>query len=228
MSTQPSPSQTVRASLDHPIIDSDGHNLELTPVFLEFVKDIGGVEIRDRFAERLEHKSAWMDMTQEQRRHCWTSAPSWWGIPASNTLDRATASLPGLQYQRMDELGIDFAVIFPTWRPGLLRFADEQDEELRRVACRALNAYHADIYGAYSDRLTPAAMIPMHTPEEAIDELTYASQTLGLKVAAIAALVRRPIPRIEEEAPGVAGLVHRLDTMGLDSDHDYDPFWASQ
>ena len=94
------------------------------------------------------------------------------------------------------------------------------------MACRALNAYHADIYGAYSDRMTPAAMIPMHTPEEAIDELTYARETLDLKVAAIAALVRRPIPRIEEEAPKVAGLVHRLDTMGLDSDHDYDPFWA--
>ena len=126
----------------------------------------------------------------------------------------------------MDELGIDYAVIYPSWRPGLMRFDDEQDEEIRRVACRALNAYHADIYRECRDRMTPAAMIPMHTPQEAIDELTYATETLELKVAAIASVVRRPIAQLAAEAPAAATWVHRLDTLGLDSDHDYDSFWA--
>ena len=35
-------------------------------------------------------------------------------MPTRNTLDRATAMLPKLIYQRMDELGLDFAVLYPT------------------------------------------------------------------------------------------------------------------
>lgn len=227
MDVKYSPSQQIRSKLDHPVINSDGHNLELTPVFLEYVKQLGGSDIRDEFERRLKksERTVWMDMTHEQRRYSWLAAPAWWGFPASNTLDRATASLPRLQHERMDELGIDYAVIYPTWRPGLMRFEDEQNEEIRRLACRALNAYHADIYGSYKDRMTPAAMIPMHTPEEAIDELVYATGTLDLKVAAIASVIRRPIAQLEKEAPAAAAWVHRLDTLGLDSDHDYDPFW---
>ena len=30
--------------------------------------------------------------------------------------------------------------------------------------------------------MTPAAVVPMHTPEEAIEEATYAVRELGLKV----------------------------------------------
>ena len=171
-------------------------------------------------------KHEWVEMSDEDRRYNWLTAPAWWGMPAKNTYDRATASLPKLLHRRMDELGIDYAVIYPTWRPGLMRFQDERDDEIRRVSCRALNAYHADIYGEYSDRMTPAAMIPMYTPEEAIDELEYSIKTLNLKVPVIASLVRRTIPKLEEQAPDLAWHVHRLDTLGLDSDYDYDPFWA--
>ena len=38
----------------------------------------------------------------------------WWGAPTANTLDRATAMLPGLLYDRMDELGFDLTVLYPT------------------------------------------------------------------------------------------------------------------
>ena len=34
--------------------------------------------------------------------------------------------------------------------------------------------YIAHQFGEFSDRMTPAAAIPMHTPQEAIDELEYA------------------------------------------------------
>ena len=83
------------------------------------------------------------------------------------------------------------------------------------MSCRALNAYHADIYGEYSDRMTPAAMIRCTRPEEAIDELEYSIKTLNLKVPVIASLVRRTIPKLEEQAPDLAWHVHRLDTLGL-------------
>jgi hypothetical protein len=116
-------------------------------------------------------------------------------------------------------LGFDFVVLYPS---AGLRAPFIADADLRRTACRAFNNFSADIFREFSDRLTPAAVIPMHTPEEAIDELEYVVRTLGLKVAMMASLIRRPIrsnqpnPRYNEW----------LDMLGLDSDYDYDPVWA--
>src|SRR5262249_17832445 len=113
---------------------------------------------------------------------------------------------------------IDYCVLYPSLG---LRIPHLEDAEARRAGCRALNSYLAEIYGAYPDRMTPAAVIPMHTPEEAIAELGYAVQTLGLKAAMIAGFVRRPIAR-----PTDARNPEYLDTYGPESPHDYDPFWA--
>ena len=44
----------------------------------------------------------------------WTTRPPWWSLPAANTLDRATAHLPRLLDERLDDLGIDFAVLYPS------------------------------------------------------------------------------------------------------------------
>ena len=233
ISTEMSRSQAVRARLDHPIIDSDGHTLEVTPTFLEYVQQVGGSKVADRFAKQfaismfpLTYGSTWAQMSMEERRYAWTTATPWWGVPTRNTLDRATAMLPQLLNQRMDELGLDYAVIYPSWRPGgSMSFADEQDEEMRRVVSRALNTYLMEVYGQHPDRMTPAAMIPMHTPQEAIEELTYAVDVLGAKVALIAGMIRRPIPKLQREYPELATAFHRLDTLGIDSDYDYDPFW---
>ena len=92
-------------------------------------------------------------------------------MPAANTLDRATAVLPKLLYERMDELGLDYSVLCTTigfWLIGL------EDEELRRASCRALNRMLADMTAGLGDRLTAAAVIPMHTPQEAIQEIEFA------------------------------------------------------
>ncbi len=48
------------------------------------------------------------------------------------------------------------------------------DEERRRIGCRALNTLQADMYAEYADRICPVAVIPMMTPQEAIDELEHA------------------------------------------------------
>src|SRR3989337_1062474 len=111
-------------------------------------------------------------MSEEERRDARATCPPWWIKPARNTLDRASASLPGLLYRRMDELGLDYTVLYPT--EGLFTPPTFADEEIRRMSCRALNAYHADIYRAYADRMTPVAVIPAHTPQEGIEELEYA------------------------------------------------------
>ena len=86
-------------------------------------------------------------------------------IPARNTRDRATALLPKLLYERLDEFGIDFTVLYPS--NGLVTVRTD-DEEMRRATCRAFNMYLADHFREFSDRITPAAIIPLDTPEEAI------------------------------------------------------------
>jgi predicted TIM-barrel fold metal-dependent hydrolase len=144
-------------------------------------------------------------------------------VPTKNTLDRATSMLPKLLYQRMDEMGMDFAVLYPT---AALRIPFIADEETRKATCRAFNRYSAEQFREFSDRLTPVAMIPMYTPAEAMVELEYAVKTLGLKVAMMPSLLRRPI----RAAVGPGGepnpYAQWLDMLALDSEYDYDPVWA--
>jgi predicted TIM-barrel fold metal-dependent hydrolase len=221
---RPPRSAEIRARLNHPVIDSDGHMIEFEAGVTDYLKQVGGDSLVQHFNQ---WGSAslfnWTNLTPDERRDRRASRGVWWGLPAKNTLDRATASLPRLLYQRLDDFGIDFAVLYPTL--GLpLPHVDEA--ELRRGTIRAFNTFYADIYREYSDRLTPAAIIPMHTPEEAIEELEYAARVLGLKVFMFPSYVRRPIESVARKCPEAGMRASWLDTYGLDSKYDYDPVWA--
>jgi hypothetical protein len=48
-----------------------------------------------------------------------------------------------------------------------------------------------------------------------------------MKAAVIAAYARRPIPRLQREHGRLSPSVYRLDHFGIDSEHDYDPFWQT-
>ena len=149
--------------------------------------------------------------------------PAWWGVPTKNTRDRATAMLPKLLYERLDELGIDFGVIYPTG--GALFAPFLRDDEVRRAACRAFNMYTADQFKGLEDRLTPAAVVPMFTPEEALEELEFI-KSKGFKVAMLSSLIRRQVPAVARKAPEAGRYAIWHDTLGIDSEHDYDPVWA--
>jgi len=163
--------------------------------------------------------------------------PPWWGLPTQNTLDRATAALPALLYRRMEEIGLDYTVLFTTLvgaaivRAGASLEQSLADPEIRRLRTRAANAYRADLCRDFADRITAAADISMSTPEEAIADLEHATGELGLKLISIMA-VPRPIPQLQCDHPelfrrpsflGTVG--YALDTFGIDSPYDYDPFW---
>ncbi len=229
----------LRAKLEHPVVDADGHLIETAPVFkpwlLDFVKDIGGGDMAARFeaAGGMDYDETvlrpWGALSDEQRRANWTTRPPWWTLPAASSLDRATAHLPKLMYERLDDLGIDFAVIYGS---RTLTTTAIKDDEVRQVACRALNAFNAEVYAPYADRMTVAAQIPMHTPEEAIAELEHAVGERGAKAIMINGLVHRPIAAgggAEGARNGLpnwgAGSGERIDALGLDSAYDYDPFW---
>jgi predicted TIM-barrel fold metal-dependent hydrolase len=208
---------SIRARLDHPVVDADGHLIEFIPLIRDYVVELGGAALGARFDVLVESSRLTRGLDANERRAYGLSRTGWWGLPARNTLDRATATLPGLLYERLDELGIDFAVLYPTL--GLAAMAID-DDELRRALARACNRYYAEQYRDFADRLGPVGIVPTYTPEEAIAELDYATSELGLKAFLFGGLVLRP-------APGHDGdrTARWVDGLGLDSAYDYDPLW---
>lgn len=174
-----SKSAAMRARLNHPVIDSDGHMVEFEPALFDYLKQVGGSEFVERYKAEWNSINAgswgslfsWYRLSPAERRERRATRSIWWGVPAKNTLDLATAMLPRLLYERMEEIGLDFAVLYPSM--GLVPL-QLQDAELRRVGCRAVNTCNADLFRECADRMTPVALIPMHTPQEAIEELEYA------------------------------------------------------
>ncbi len=233
VATRSSRSAEIRARLQHPVIDADGHMLEFTPAMPEYLAKAGGAGLAKRFAERsraggnpgtrsLARRPAWSSQTWDERRATRTPRSAWWTAPTKNTLDAATATVPRLLYERLDELGMDFVIAYGNMSLSLTL---EPDEELRRGACRAVNMLQADLFRDVSARITPVAAIPMYTPAEAIDELEHAVGKLGLKVIVIPPGVPRPIPALHKEHPEAFPDACWVDHFSLDSACDYDPFW---
>jgi predicted TIM-barrel fold metal-dependent hydrolase len=216
-------SKEIRKRIGHPVIDADGHWLEFGPAISDYLKEVGGPKVVDAFRQRGHYVQKSLAMTPEERAQTRRAQEAFWGVPAKNTLDRATAMLPRLLYERLDELGFDFTVLYPT---AGLAVGYIREDEIRRAACRAFNMYSARQFGEFSDRMTPAAAIPMHTPEEAVEELEYAVKELGLKVVVMTSLVPRAIPAIEPGPRSIGGYATWPDVFGIDSPHNYDPVWA--
>ncbi len=201
----------IRAKLDHPVVDSDGHMMECSFAVLDFVKQVGGPEIAGRYEDILRH-----DQTGASRRAVWVGNSG----PAS--IDRATAMLPKLFRARLDDAGIDFAVVYGTHALSVLGIGDD---ELRPVVYRAMNMLYADMFKDVADRLTPVAVIPMHDAGEALAELDFAITGLGLKAIVMNTMVARPAPEVVSEAPHLAQYSMAPTSPGIDVGDRYDPVW---
>src|SRR5467141_1593251 len=130
--------------------------------------------------------------------------------------------MPRMLYDRLDELGIDFGIVYPTAGLGIPRIADDAT---RRAVIRGFNVVTHEYFKDLGDKLTPAAVIPVHTPDEAIEELTFVTPQLGAKVCMFGSGVRRPIPHAKGAPADLARYAQGFDQLGLDSDYDYDPVW---
>lgn len=241
---------TIREKLSHPVIDADGHTLEYLPALAAYMREEGirlsfnepGIVVpypddpsilemvTDESLRPLRgsymggsHENSWYAMDGAERLRTRTIRPLWWGAPTGTTMDYATASMPRLLHQRLDSLGFDFAVVYPT----RLRYLGLEDEDLRRGACRAVNRYHADVFADLRDRLEPVALVPAYTPQEAVEELRYAVEVLGFKAVMLPGYVRRPIRAVAEKAPELARHAMYMDLLALDSEYDYEPLWAA-
>ena len=96
--------EDIRSRVSHPIVDGrrpqprahTGLSWILWPI------SAGGA-LRNKFEQKLRVSDgwAWAQMSDDERRYSWRPARAWWAAPASNTLDRATVSLPRLMNERM-------------------------------------------------------------------------------------------------------------------------------
>lgn len=219
MSVKRAPSDAtarIRATIDHPIIDADGHAIEYLPCIYDLVRDEGGAAAVDGFRFLIDGMGMIRSLSREDALRFGAFRMGWWGL-AVDAVDRASVMLPKLFHERLDEIGLDVAVVYPTY--GLMAIGIH-DPDVRIPVVRAFNRYYASEYGPYRDRIVPAAVIPVHTPEEAVAELDHAVGTLGLKVAMLSGHVVRPRPGSTDPRGA-----HWIDTLGLNSAHDYDPLW---
>ncbi len=206
----------IRERIDHPVIDSDGHHIEYAPIVRDLLVEDTDPSFGKEFDQVIESSRLRRQIPGEHLRAAGATRSSWWALPA-DALDRATAMLPRLLYDRLDQLGVDFALLYPTY--GLL-VTGLPNDELRPALARAFNRYAAEAYADFDDRLCPAAAIPMSTPEEAIAELDHAVGELGMKVVMMNGAIVRPIPGLEDRRSA-----RFVNGVGHDSVHDYDPVW---
>ena len=146
----------MREQLDHPIIDADGHFVEIGPLLgdevLTYVEEAGGAALRDRYLSSgiaPTDTSTILAGRATTRRSGASGGPCRRGgdgrRPTSATA--RTAHLPALLYERLDELGIDFTILYPSMS---LSFLDCPTPELAGVLCRAVNRYHARVFAPYA------------------------------------------------------------------------------
>ena len=207
-----SKSAAVKKRLDYPVIDADAHVLEGEWAVLDFVKQVGGMKMLKKF-----EKQGRPGYTKTHRSMFW-AAPS-----GKYTIDRATCMLPKLYAERLEDAGIDYAIVYTTYG---ISANQVRDDEMRQVLARSLNMLYADMFKDVSDRMTPSAVVPTWTPKEAIAELEFA-HSLGLKTITISGEVRDAIPEVAKVDPKLGEKTQRITSICMEprNGHNYDPFW---
>lgn len=206
--------------LGHPVIDADGHIIEFLPAVLPYLRESLGPRLFARYHRPLADRIGSPPIVERRRSRAPLASARL--TPLWDARNVATSLAPRLLHERLPELGIDFAVLYPTHGLGS---AGLEEDDVRRGVCRGFNAFYADTFAPFADRVAVAGLVPMHTPEEALDELEHCAR-VGLKVVAMPHGVVRPI---EAPAPSpwlLPDQAHWVDTFGLDSAFDYDPVWA--
>src|SRR6266576_2854961 len=191
-----------RASLSHPVIDGDGHWVEFDPVFSERMRRVGGDKAANGWLAALQTTEDALRMSLSERRRRRVAQPGVWTRQASNTRDRA--------------------IIYPT---AGLRMPRIGDDPTRRAVIRAHNIVTADYFRKLSDRMTPAAIIPMHHPDEAVEELEFVTKQLGSKVGMFGSGMSRRVPSTPQSDPDGNRLAVYHDVLAIDSEYDYEPVW---
>ena len=77
----------IRKTIDHPIVDSDGHFIEFYPVVRDFLVEEAGEGVAERLDLMMNGSRGLRDLSKDQYRGLGAYRYTWWGIPSENTLD---------------------------------------------------------------------------------------------------------------------------------------------
>ena len=226
---QTSRSARIRASLDHPVIDVDGHVIEFLPALVDTLKEVAGPDMVKRTKPSSKRKA-----TKLRRAAPGISSPPRNDL-TSIRFDRRGGRIPPKTHSTgpprcFRGCSGSGSTTWVSTSPCSIRASRSSFFEPRTTSCAKPSVgpsttYHAELYREHSERMTPAATIPMHTPQEAVEEIEHVVNELGMKVIMIAGSVRRPIPACARLGPEAARYGYWIDSLGLDSAYDYDPVW---
>src|SRR3954453_11559051 len=137
-----SPSARAREQFDHPVIDADGHIREFLPAAMPYLRDALGPKLFEswRTAGTALRQARGQSTGMDERRRTRKPQSSFWATLSGDGIDRATAASPALLYERLDDLAMDYVVLYPTESFGVAGIADE---DLRRGLCRGFNEFYA-------------------------------------------------------------------------------------
>jgi len=229
-----SEAQKIRQQLKHPIVDGDGHWVESLPVLVDYVKDVAGPKMAQDYANFCKGHNKWYEATDAERRNRRIRRAAWWLSP-TDTFDRATIMMPQLLKTRMDELGIDYAMMYPSIGLNIHR---TPGEDMRKAVVRAYNIMTRDTFKGHEDRFGTVGVIAPITPEEGIEEARYLRKELGLKAIMMVGAFPRVIPAFADNSRMEASVQsayymkpeqkpYYIEALGLDNQYDYDPLWQT-
>jgi predicted TIM-barrel fold metal-dependent hydrolase len=214
----------VSQHLDFPVFDCDNHMYETTDALVRYLPqeakgvidyvEVGGrtkIRVRGKVSEFIpNHTFSVVAAPGAQEEYFRNGNPE--GKSFREIVGKPIACDPAFQgpvarLARMDELGVDRALIYPTLAALVEeRFSD--DPNLSHVVIHAFNRWVDEHWSFnYKDRLFATPIITLPIVERAIDELHWVLER-GAKVILI-----RPAP-----VPGFQG--HRSFALP-----EFDPFW---
>src|SRR5207237_9276783 len=88
--------------------------LEHAPVIRQEMRKAADNKSAEGFLAALRSTVDALKMTPEERRRRRVAMPNFWNRQAENTLDRATAMMPKMLYDRLYEIGLEFVVDYRT------------------------------------------------------------------------------------------------------------------
>ena len=209
-------SSEIRARLPHPVIDIDGHMAEYFPALAPYLER-EGLSLDHPSLQRMlppdgGSDRTWHEQSPAERAATRTPRGPWWSSPAKHDRPRDRA-LPRPALRAARRAGLRRQRRVPEPRAGV------PPHPRRALSARRVpraEPRNAETFAALGDRLVPVAAIPMHTPEEAVDELDYAVTTLGFKAVLCAGYVQRPFDALADQPAEVTRYAFWLDQFGID------------
>ena len=133
----------IREHLGHPVVDADGHWLELQPVFMDYIADIGGPGAVDRYRAVMGKAGGYSSykMTVEERFRRRIRRQGFWAQP-TKTEDRAAAMIKAFSETLTDSAFIADAAkirlsLDPLTGEEIMRLLDEAHGAPKDVIDRA-------------------------------------------------------------------------------------------